>query len=376
VSEPVGRRRVRQVPRLLRISHSARLVALLVALADAFAAAGLLGAWSHYRSPWAAVALLVVAAALPVAAVAVPRRRRASGEGGFSGRDGVLVVGGVLAVSAGVLADLPPSDWASGASWNWGTGAITLLVLAVHLDPWLITVLAVAHGTLAAGAVLLAGGDPWNAQLALVAATVPPLGAAQYVRLQAGALQRRAAAVRSRERAEADRHDLDVVRVTDVRRLSALVDRIEPLLRDVVDGARLPLDAERSAEARLLARQMRDVLAAQRRTLWLPEQAGGAPVDVVATDSAIRAAGDGDRAWLAALIDLLGTHPCWQHVRVVLDRRLDGSVTAVLTAGGSAAREAAADPRVQALCASRSARCDADDGLLVVEAEILAKIGA
>jgi hypothetical protein len=257
---------------------------------------------------------------------------------------------------------------------------MTLLGLAVYLSPRLTLALAAGYGALGAGTVLLGGGGPWQAHLVLVAATVPPIGAAQYLRLYADALRRRAEAASeralARARVEAGRRDLDVVRTADDQRLAALRERIEPLLRDVGAGAPLPLDAERSAAARLLADQLREALAAQARTLWLPEQAGGGPVDVVATDAASRATGDGDRAWLAALIELLDRHPGWRRVRVVLDRRLDGSLTAVLTADGPAARAAAADHRIQALCVARPARCDADDGLLVVETELPTKIGA
>ena len=357
----------------LPVPHLARTVLAAAALAHLLALAGLVGSWSSYRSPWAAALILVGSAALPVVLVAAPRR---AGAGGSLPR-GVapLVVAGMLAVSAALLADLPPQLWASWASWNWSTGAMVLLGLAVHVSHRRAVVLACGHGTLAVAAVLLGGGDPWRANLALVAATVPPLAAAHYLRLYTAALSARRDAVRDRALAAAGRRDPDVG-VADARRLAVLREGIEPLLRDVADAAPLPLDAERSAAARRLAVQLREALAAQRRTLWLPGTAGGVPVRLVATDNATRATADGDRAWLAALIELLDRHPDWQHVRVVLDRRLDGSLTAVLTAAGPSARAAAADSRVRALCAGRSARCDADDGLLVVESEMSTKIGA
>jgi len=159
--------------------------------------------------------------------------------------------------------------------------------------------------------------------------------------------------------------------VADVRRLDVLRERIAPLLADVAERAPLPLDAARSGAARQCAQQLREALAEQRRTLWLPRTVSGAPVAVIATDASARATGDADRAWLAALLELLGGHPGWEHVRVVLDRRLGGPITAVVTAGGPRARQALADPRLAALCGARAARCDADDGLLVVETELL-----
>ena len=370
--------------RSVRMPHLALTVLVPAGLAHVLALVGLVTAWSQYRSPWAAAALLVASATLP-AVLAVAAVRRAVPGGALPTAVTAVVAAGVPAVSLGLLADLPPALWVSWGSWGWGAGAMTLLGLAAHIPPRRTAALAGGYGALAAGAVLVGGGGLWNANLALVAAAVPPLAAAHYLHLYADALRRRGAATRPAAQPgpcpvaqlpAPGREDLDVVPAADVRRLAILRDGIEPLLRDVADGAPLPLDNARSAAARRLAGQLREALAAQRRTLWLPETAGDAPVRVVATDSVARATGDDDRAWLAALIDQLGGHPDWEHVQVVLDRRLDGSVTAVLTARGAAARAAAADPRVRALCDGRSARCDADDGLLVVEAEILTKIGA
>lgn len=378
--------------RPLRLPHLSRMLLLPAVAAHVFALVGLVENWSRYRPPGAAATLFVLSCAMPAVLVLAPRRD-----------DGVLpvpaaatVVGGVFTVSVLLPAILPDQEWASWAAWNWTTGAMTLLGLAVYLPPARIAGLAAAHGVLAVSLILLGAGGWWNAQLALVAAVIAPLAAAQYLRFYEDALAERADAVAVRARADAGPDagpdpwpdagpgrapddapdDADVLRLGDDPRLASLRDRIEPLLRDIAEGGTLPLDNARAAAARELATQLREALAASRRALWLPAEIGGAAVSVVATDGATRVASDADRVWLAALLDLLGQHRTWARVRLVLDLRLNGSLSAVVTADGPAARVAAADARVRALCADRSARCDADDGLLVVEAELSTKIGA
>jgi hypothetical protein len=297
-----------------------------------------------------------------------------------------LVVAGVLGASVLLPALLPPSERASWASWNWGTGAMTLLGLAVHVPPLRITALAAGHGALGVGVVLLGGGGLWEAQLALVSATTAPLGAAQYLHLYADAVRRRAAVLMACTEPAggpgggppgAGSAGGPPGELAGARRLAMLRERIEPFLADVARRrAPLPLDAERSAVARCLTEQLREALAAQRRSLWLPEEVRGVPVSVIGSESATRAAGDAERAWLAALLDLVGRHDGWHLLRLVLALRPDGALTAVLTGAGPAASAAAADPLVRALCEGTAARCDADHELLVVEADPLTKIGA
>jgi len=338
-------------------------------LAHAVAAAALVSGWSSFRSGPAAAALLVASAALVgVLAQAAPPCRR-------PGARPYLVAAGALAVSVALPLLLPAAQRAPVTCWNWATGATILLAIAVHLPPAPAVALAVAHGvvavTVTAGlggtgwATGTAGGGAWTVTHATVVAVLPALAGAQYGYFHRHLTEGPPAVARRR-----------AAPTSAVPRLEVLGRRIEPLLRDVAEGCPLPLDVDRATSARQFAEELRQALAASRRALWLPEQVGGAPVQVVGTDAATRGAADGDRIWLAALLDLLGTRSGWRHVRVVLDLRLDGSVTGVVTADGAAAPEAARDPRVQALCEARGARCDADDELLVIEAAFPSTIGA
>ena len=340
-----------------------RAVLVPTVLAHAVALASLTAGWSSFRSGPAAVALLAASAALVVVLAQAPPRR-------VPGARPYLVAAGALAVSTALPLLLPAAQRAPVTCWNWATGATILLAVAVQLPPAPATALALAHGTVAATVTLgvtgTAGAGAWTATHATVMAVLPALAGAQYVQLHRHLLAGTPpVAGRRRDPATAA-----------VPRLQALGRQIEPLLRDVAEGCPLPLDVDRATSARRLAEDLRQALADSRRALWLPEQVGGAPVQVVGTDAATRGAADGDRVWLAALLDLLGTRPGWRHVRVVLDLRLDGSVTGVVTADGAAAPEAARDPRVQALCEARGARCDADDDLLVIEAAFPSTIGA
>jgi hypothetical protein len=354
------------------VPYLGRMIVVPAILAHGFALAGLVSGWSEYRWPWAAVGLLVLSMALPLVLVVAPRR--ASGR--LPARAAALVVAGVFAVSTALPALLPPAERASFACWNWGTGAMTFLGVAAYLSTRRTIALALAHAALAVGVQLLSGGGSWRLHLVVVSTLVPPLGAAQYLRFYADALRQRARAVAAQLEAEEGRHELDARRSSGDRRLGALRDDVEPLLRYVAEGGPLPLDDARARAAQQLAENLRAALVAHRRALWLPEYLGDAAVTVVCSDAAARGVGTAERAWLAALLELLDTFPCWRAVHVVLDPRDDGSVSAVVTAEGPAAAQAAADPRVGALAARRQAQVEADGNFFSVDADLRAMIGA
>jgi hypothetical protein len=235
---------------------------------------------------------------------------------------------------------------------------------------------ALAHLFALAGLVGYLGQYRWPVVAAAVFAfsLLLPFAMAGASRRAGGRLPTGAAlpvAVASRLDAEAASRELDVVRLADVRRIGTLREQLEPLLEHVAEQGSLPLDAARAATARDLAERLREALAAQRQTLWLPEQLGPAPLVVVCADVAVRATCDTDRAWLGALIDLLGRHPGWRRARLVLDVGAGARVNAVLTADGPSAAQALADPSVRALCASRAAHLDRENELLVVDADLL-----
>lgn len=355
-----------EVPRL------GRMVLAPGALAHLFALAGLVGGWSVYRQPVVAAVLFVCSALLPVALVAWPRR---SG-GRLPVPLAAAVVAGVFTVSVALPAVLPPEARSSWQSWNWGTGAMTLLGLAAYLPTGRLLALAGAHAGLAVAVQFLSGGGLWRVDLVLVATLVPPLGAAQYLRFYADALRQRALAVNAGRVAEADRRQLDVVRTDGDRRLDVLRDEIDPLLARVAAGAPLPLDDAHARRARQLAEQLRAVLVAQRRTLGLPTQLGAAPVTVTCSDAAAGRIGAEERVWLAALLDLLARHQGWRAVHVVLDPHPAGRIAAAITAEGPAATEAAMDPQVRALGATRGARLEIDGTFLSIDADLHAMIGA
>ena len=356
----------------LAVPYLGRIVLVPGLLAHAFALAGLITGWSEYRIPWAAVGLLVVSMALPTILVVAPRRY--AGKLPTPVAAGVVV--GIFAVSLGVCALLPPQARSSLASWNWGTGAMTSLGIASYLSTRRTVALAFAHGVLAVVVQLVSGGGLWRIHVVLVSTLVPPLGAAQYLHFYAEALRQRARAAAEQLQAERERQELDAVRLTEHQRLGVLREEIEPLLRQVADGGSLPLDGARARRAQQLAAELRAALVAQRRALWLPERLGDAPVTVVCSSDTAARVGTAERAWLAALLELLETYPRWRAVHVVLDPVSDGTVNAVVTAEGPDAVQAGVDPRVRALTARAVARVDIDGRFLSIDTDLHATIGA
>jgi membrane protein implicated in regulation of membrane protease activity len=338
-------------------------------LAHLYALAGLVGSWGHYRSA-AAGGLFVASLLVPFGMAQVSRT--AGGRLPPAAAAGVVVA--VFGISIAVPALLPPADRGTLAAWNWGTGAMTLLGLALFVPLVVSFCLGIAHGVLAYLVVTWAGLGAWTAHLVVFAAVVPPLAAAQYIRMHGVAVRRRERAASERAAVQARGRDLDDVRLGDLRRLGELRDRLEPLLAHVAQGGALPLDDERSRAARLLAEDLRDALAAQREALWLPERLGPVPLSVLSARAAASRLGDDDRAWLGALVDVLARHDGWRRARLVLDATRAG-ICAVLTASGPAASRAAADPLLRALCVRRPVRIDQEEDLIVIDVDLATPFG-
>ena len=160
------------------VPYLGRIILGPAVLAHGFAMTGLVGGWSAYRVPWAAAALLSVSMALPVVLVVVPRWCG----GRLPTRAAAVVVAGVFAVSLAVPALLPPDARSSMQAWNWGTGAMTLLGVALYLSTARVVVLAFGHAAVGVAVQLLAGGGAWRCHIVLISSLVPPLGAVQYLR--------------------------------------------------------------------------------------------------------------------------------------------------------------------------------------------------
>ena len=351
-------------PRAVALPLLGRMVFVSGLIATAYAAALLVQNLAAFRHPWLVTGLLLASALAPALLADVARRGAELPSWGAW-----LTVGTVFGVSLAVPALLPAAERVN-AAWNWGTGGMTLLALAAFRPIAWSAVLGVAHALLAVVVARHAGLGWLPAEVAAVSASLPAVAASAYLRFYADAVRSYATALSQAAQAQAARGALETLQMADNRRLAALREDCIGVLEDVV-AAGGDVAAGDAARARQLAEALRATLVQHRRSLWLPSETNGAPVRLVARPDASSRLDERDRAWLTALIRLLGEDGRTTEVRVVVDLAPDRQgCDLVVTARRASGRGAPHDDRVLSLCTGRRMRIEADDDLVVVEGRL------
>lgn len=351
-------------PRAVALPLLGRMILGSGLLAAAYATALFAQYAERFALPWAAAGLLVVSVLVPALLADVARRG-----GELSDVGAGLVIVTVFGVSLLLPALLPPELRVS-AAWNWGTGGMTLLALAAYRPIAWSALLGIGHAALAVVVARTAGLEWVAVEVAAVSAALPAVAASAYLQFYARAVRSYAAALSDRAASETTRGELETLRMAGDQRLAAVRQESMTLLRAVVaaDGLSSPHEA---ARARRLAGELRSALVENRRSLWLPTEVNGVPVRLLAAPGIAERASEPDRAWLAALLRVLGESPGVRELRVVLDlsggpSTCDLVVTARLDDGPALAD----DGRLQSLCAQRSVRVEAENDLLLVEGRL------
>lgn len=351
------------------VARSGRTLLVVGLVGQLFALVQLIGAWHLYRQPLVVLGFwTAMTASLPILTFAVARFG-----GGSASRRGTLPLLALLAVADVLVPAQATSARIGQAGWNWSAVAILLLALAVYRPVLDVMVLCALHSAaVLAWAFLPAANsatvEPQIVVLVLAGAIIPPLVAAQFVNFYVGMLSereeagRQAAAIEAREAAEA------AVERDGRRRLSRIRAEAVPLLQHVVQGAAIPLDAERAESARLAAARLRSQLLEGRDVAWLlaatdgpdgldsPDGLDGSDgpdddpvVEVrVVTDNVARRLLDGDlRSAIASLVGLLRRHRPWDQVAVTLTGRQESELVITVVATGDCAVRAAQDRAIE-----------------------------
>jgi len=351
-----------------------RLVTALAVLGALVAVVGGVGSWGLYSSHREVLAAwLVTVAAVPLAVRAVSR------SGGMSAVALVGLTSAVLAVDVVVAAALPPAERLGSAAWNWGSGALLLVAVAVYRRAGDTVAAAVAHAGV--GVAFAVSAEDWSpTALSVMALTclVPPLAAASYIRWYAEVLAGRQQAVRVRRRATAARAAEQQARQSVLDLVESIKDEVAELLESVGSGALAPSQGSVRVAARDLSAALRRELDESRTHGWVltgPSSAG-AVVEVLGSPELLA---DDGRAAIAALVELLGRHPSLSRIVVTVGAAggAGPAVEVTVVASGPAVAPAAGDPAVVAAVAGVGGVLwvDQDAGSLVVEAVLLREGG-
>jgi hypothetical protein len=346
-----------------------RLLTALAMLGALVAAVGGVGSWGVYSSHRGLlVAWVLTAAAVPLAVRGVSR------SGGMSGAALAGLVSAVLAVDVVVASALPPSERLGSAAWNWGSGAILLVAVAVYRRARDAVVAAFAHaGVGVAFAVSAKDWSPTALSVMALTCLVPPLAAAGYIRGYAEVLASRQEAVRVRRQATAARAAEQQARQSVLDLVESIKDEVTQLLESVGSGASSPSQASVRVRARDLSAALRRELDDSRSRGWVltGPSSRGVVVDVLGSPELLA---DDGRAATAALVELLGRHPSLSRIGVTVSPAGAGpAVEVTVVASGPQLAPAAADPAVVAAVAGMDGVLwvDQEDGSLVVEAVLL-----
>jgi hypothetical protein len=354
------------------VARSRRTLLTVCGLGQLYALTLLASSWSLYRHPVVVLTVWVaMSTVLPLATLVAGR------SDGLTGRAVIPVF--VLLAVADVVVPAETFDQHVGApAWNWGAVALSLLALAVYRPVPEILACTVVH----AGAVLawalveVQPPEPGTVVLVAAGAVLPPLAAAQFVNFYVGVLGereeagRRAARIAAREVAEV------AVEQDGRRRLLRIRVEAAPVLRHVVAGAPLPLDAEHAALAARAASRLRAQLLAGRELDWLLRSSGpednedGAVVDVqvISDPVARRALDDETRSAVGSLVGLLRRHRGWEQMAVTITAREPAGLAVTVVAIGESAEPAGADPAVHTAARRLGGQVDVlDEWSLVIE---------
>jgi len=339
--------------------------------------------WGDYPAPLAQLGLWLLLTAATAALVVVAARRG----GGLPVTAAVPLVAVLVIVDVAVPA-LVGDDPIGPGAWNWSAVAMTILLLAIYLPAAVALTLAALHGLAVVGWALSdpADGDPVRLAIAVGGAVLPALAGAQFLGFYLGVLARRAEAARA-ERETRGRQAADDAVARDWReRISRVRAEALPLVRDVAEGAPLPLDELTAARARRVSDRLRRELVGGREVDWLlraqvaaPGREAGAEgadgdavdVEVVTGLGASQLMTDATRVDLGALVSLLRRHAGWTRMTLTVAGAPDRSLMLALVAHGPAAGPAAADDAVRAALLPLRASCALDDPeTLVVQARL------
>lgn len=363
------------------VERSGRTLVVVGAFGQAYAVLLMAGSWGSYDRPWIVLGCWVAMTAVPVVLTGAAAVRA----DGTPGPLAVVPAVAVLAASDVVVPALAgPGERLAEGAWNWGAVAIMLLLLSVYRPAAEVLVLTAGHALAVLLWAFVPGPDrpvdPVNLVLVLSGCVIPPLAAAQFVGFYLEGLRRRQDAghrerdLRARAAAE------EAVSVDRQERLARLRADAMPILRDIAEGAPLPLYPERAAAARRVAERLRRELAEGREVDWLlrrqigADRGDGVDVQVVTGLGASRLLTDEPRAAVAAVVNLLRRHPGWDRITLTMAGAEDGSVALALVAQGEAATVAVQDAAVRAaaaqLCPAAGSPSLDDERTLVLEGRI------
>jgi hypothetical protein len=354
----------------------------LVALAiggfgQAFALLLLGLSWGGYPDPPAVVGLwaLLTAATFALPAVAVRTG------GSVPGVAIVPVVAVIALVDVAVPALDGDPDAVGPATWNWGAVALTFLVVALYRPAAEVLALVALH---VAGVLVWTLGDgvandPVRVTLAACGSCLPALAAVQFLGFYLGVLAHRERAALAGRESRARQAAEDAVAHDWRARIARVRDDALPLLREVSDGAPLPLDPAATAAARRVSGRLRRELLGGREVDWLlraevaeqPAAPQDVDVEVVTGLGASQLMDDETRVALGALVSLLRRHRGWTRMTLTVAGAPDRSLTLALVAHGAAAGAAAQDDAVLAAVRLLGATAALDDPqTLVIQARL------